>query len=129
MVRILHTTIAVPYAAAYAFAHRPENFTQWAAGMSKTLHHGDEGWVADTPEGEAIVTFTPENAYGVLDHRVKIAGKPEIYIPLRMIAVGDATEVELVLIRQPDMDDAAFERDAAQIEKDLATLKTVLETA
>lgn len=127
MVRILHTTIAVPYATAYAFARRPENFPEWAAGMSTSLHHSDKGWVADTPEGEAIVTFSPKNDYGVLDHRVAIAGKPEVYIPLRMIDIGGATEVELMLIRQPDMDDAAFERDAEAIGRDLAALKALLE--
>lgn len=128
-VRILHTTIAVPFTAAYEFAHRPENFPKWAAGLSSSLHQTERGWVAETPEGEAIVEFTEPNPHGVLDHRVRLQGRPEIYIPLRLIANGDGTEVELVLFRQPDMDDAAFERDAGLVTKDLAALKALLERA
>lgn len=68
------------------------------------------------------------NDHGVLDHRVSLAGKPEIYVPLRMLARADDTEVILTLFRQPDMDDAAFERDAGRIVADLKALKRVLES-
>ena len=81
----------------------------------------------DTPEGDRHLQ--PGDDYGVLDHRVRIAGKPEIHIPPRTIANGDTTKVELVPFRQPGMDDAAFERDAAQAERELAALKALLEQA
>lgn len=126
--RILHTTIAVPFDQAYAFAHIPENFPTWAAGMSSALHKTDEGWIADTPAGKAHVRFSDPNPYGVLDHWVTIEGKPEISIPLRMIANGEGTEVELMLFRQPDMSDADFARDAEMVTRDLAALKRLLET-
>ncbi len=127
-VRHLSTTIATPFDRAYAFAHQPANFVTWAAGLARTLHHTDHGWVADTPEGEATVVFSEPNAFGILDHRVRLAGKPEVYIPLRLIAHGDRTEVVLTLFRQPGMDDAMFERDAGLVTRDLAALKRVLES-
>lgn len=126
-VQILHIAANVPLEPAYAFAHQPENFPKWAAGLSKTLHQTDKGWVAVTPAGEAIVRFSDPNPYGVLDHRVAMAGKPEVYIPLRMIADGDGTLVELVLFRQPGMTDADFDHDADMVRKDLAALKALLE--
>jgi hypothetical protein len=126
-VRILHTTIAVPLTAAYEFAHQPANFAKWAAGLADTLHETADGWVAGTPEGEAAVRFSARNEHGVLDHWVELEGKPEIYIPLRMIANGDATEVELVLLRQPGMSDADFDRDAQKVAADLQALKALLE--
>lgn len=128
-VRILHATIDVPLAVAYDFARKPDNFPKWAAGLSRTLHQTEQGWVADTPEGEATVRFSDPNPYGVLDHWVLLEGKPEVYIPLRLIANGDGTEVELVLLRQPGMSDADFERDAGLITADLQTLKVLLEKA
>jgi hypothetical protein len=127
--RILHVTIAVPLAAAYAFAHKPENFPRWAAGLATALHESEQGWVADTPEGEAQIEFSPPNDQGVLDHDVRIAGRPEIYVPMRMIANGDATEVELVLFRQPGKTDAQFDGDTTPVRKDLAALKRLLETS
>lgn len=127
-VRILHTTIAVPFSTAYAFAHPPENFPKWAAGLSSSLHRDGDEWIADTPEGPAVVRFSPPNDLGVLDHSVRLPGKAEVHIPLRMIANGDGTEVELVLFRQPEMNDADFARDAGLVEKDLAELKRLLES-
>lgn len=126
-VRTRSITVGVPLSAAYEFVQRPENFPQWAAGMSDSLHKTSSGWVAKTPIGDALVRFSEPNPYGVLDHWVRLEGRPEIYIPLRMVANGGGTEVELMLFRQPDMSDADFERDTGMVEKDLATLKRVLE--
>ncbi|WP_209437083.1 hypothetical protein [Methylobacterium variabile] len=124
---IVHTTITVPLASALAFAQEPENFSQWAAGLARSLRRTERGWIADTPAGEAVVRFSAPNEHGVLDHWVRVAGRPEIYVPLRMIANGDGTEVELILYRQPEMSDADFEHDAELVRRDLATLKQVLE--
>ena len=126
-VRVLHLGIRVSFDEAYAFACRPESFPEWAAGLSKSLHRTAEGWVAQTPEGEAIVDFSEPNPYGVLDHRVRLPGRPIVSIPLRMVPNGQGTEVELMLFRQPGMDDDAFERDAAAVIADLQALKALLE--
>lgn len=126
-VRHLGVGIAVPFARAYAFARQPDNFPLWAAGLSSALHHDGDHWVADTPQGQAVVLFTPPNDFGILDHHVRIAGQTDIYIPLRMIAHGDGTEVIFTLLRQPDMDDAAFEADAQAVMADLHRLKRLLE--
>lgn len=126
-VRHLGVSIAVPLARAYAFAHQPDNFPRWAAGLSSSLHHYGQHWVAETPQGPAVVLFTPPNDYAILDHHVRIAGQADIYIPLRMIAHDDGTEVIFTLLRQPNMDDAAFEADAQAVTTDLNRLKSLLE--
>ncbi|MBN9320420.1 MAG: polyketide cyclase [Caulobacterales bacterium 68-7] len=125
--RTLSISIDAPYEAAYDFAHRPESFMQWAAGLATSLHKTRRGWVADTPDGEARVAFTPHNAYGVLDHYVRFPGRPEIHIPLRMICNGSGVEVSLTLLRQPEMTDEMFERDAGLVRADLEALKRLLE--
>ena len=127
-VRISHITVDVPLTTAYDYAHRPEHFPEWAAGLSSSLQKTEDGWVADTPVGKAAIRFSDPNPYGVLDHWVNIEGKPEVYIPLRMFANGRGTVVELVLLRQPGMSDADFERDAGLMEQDLASLKQLLES-
>lgn len=110
--RHLSITIDVPFSRAYAFACEPKNFPRWAEGMT----------------GNAEIQYSPKNEYGVLDHRVRIEGVPEIYVPLRMIANGDGTEVVFTLFRGPGMSDADFERDQAMVKKDLANLKKLLES-
>jgi hypothetical protein len=125
--RQLSISIEVPFDRAYAYARQPAHFADWAAGLADTLRHTERGWVADTPQGEAAVEFSQDNAFGVLDHRVRLPGQPEILIPLRMIANGDGTEVLFTLFRQPQMDDAAFEHDAGLVMRDLESLKRKLE--
>ncbi|MEG8040324.1 SRPBCC family protein [Sphingomonas sp. LR60] len=126
-VRIIHVTIHVPIERAYAFVHRPENFPRWAAGLADSLRPTERGWVADTPEGEALIHFSEPNVFGVLDHRVVLNGKPDVVVPMRMVPNGDGTEVQLVLFRQPGMTDADFKRDARMVKGDLGALKTLLE--
>ena len=96
--------------------------------MSSSLHREGDEWIAQAPQGEARVRFSDPNPYGVLDHWVDLPDTPEIYIPLRMVANGDGTEVVFTLFRLPDMDDAAFEADAGMVRKDLAALKAWLES-
>ena len=105
----------------------PKSFREWAAGLSSSLQRTERGWIADTPGGKATVRFSEPNQYGVLDHWVRVDGQPEIYIPMRLIANGNSTEVELVLFRQPGMSDADFDRDTGLVKRDLSVLKTLLE--
>lgn len=124
--RILHLTLETGYEAAYRFASQPSNFPKWAAGMSTSLHHTAEGLVAQTPQGEAKVIFSEVNAFGVLDQSISLPGKPDVYVPLRMIRNGNCTEAELTLFRQPEMTDAIFEQDVSLVMKDLHKLGSVL---
>lgn len=126
-VRTIAAMIDRPVAEAYAFAHVPENFPRWASGLSTSLHREGDAWRAETPAGEATVRFSGPNVLGVLDHWVDLPGQPQIYIPLRMIAHGEATLVTLTLFRQPGMSDADFGRDANHVQRDLAALKALLE--
>lgn len=125
--RSISVIIACGFDEAYGFTRQPENFPRWASGLASSLRQEGPAWAAKTPQGEARVLFSPPNPYGILDHWVALPRQAEIYIPLRMIANGSGTLVVFTLFRQPGMDDAAFERDAAMVEKDLRALKTLLE--
>ena len=113
----------------YAFAHQPPNFAQWASGLGGDLKRDRRHWRALGPEGWITVRFSPPNPYGVLDHWVSPDGADEIYIPLRVIAVGQNTLVSLILLRSAEMTDDTFARDAAWVRRDLETLKVILETS
>lgn len=125
--RMIGITIDRPLDEAYAFASKPENFPEWAAGMSSSLHREGDRWLAETPLGPATVLFSPANAFGVLDHWIVFPGKPVVYIPLRMIENGSGTQVVFTLFRQPGMSEADLDRDAAMVDRDLDALKRLLE--
>ncbi len=125
--RPITISIARSAAEVYVFAQAPEAFPKWAAGLGAGLTRDGDVWIADGPDGDVRVRFSPENAFGVLDHWVTLADGTELSIPLRVVANGDGAEVTLTLFRAPGMDDAAFDRDQGLVAKDLATLKALLE--
>jgi hypothetical protein len=125
--RPVTVSIARPAAEVYAFAHRPESFPQWAAGLGAGLVRDGEDWIAHGPEGDVRVRFSPENPYGVLDHWVTLPDGTRLSIPLRVVANGEGAEVTLTLFRAPGMDDATFVRDQDWVARDLAALKALLE--
>ena len=69
----------------------------------------------------------PHNNYGVMDHWVKTGDDLEVHVPLRVIANGEGAEVMLTLFRQPDIDDEKFAADARRVNRDLKTLKALIE--
>jgi hypothetical protein len=125
--RPITVSIARPAAEVYDFAHKPENFPEWAAGLGAGLTRDGEDWIAHGPDGEVRVRFSPENPYGVLDHWVTLPDGTELSIPLRVVANGDGAEVTLILFRAPGMDDVTFARDQDLVARDLAALKALLE--
>ncbi len=126
--RPITLSIARTAAEVYAFAHPPEAFPKWAAGLGSGLTRDGDLWISHGPDGDVHVRFSPENPYGVLDHWVTLPDGTELSIPLRVVANGDGAEVTLTLFRAPGMDDATFARDQAMVAKDLAKLKVLLET-
>jgi hypothetical protein len=125
---IIHVPIERNWRDVYAFAARPENMPRWAAGLAAGLKQDGEDWIA---EGGAVglvrVRFAPPNDFGVVDHRVTLENGQQFENALRVVPNGDGAEVMFTLLRHPETDDAAFERDGHQIETDLRTLKALLE--
>ena len=126
--RIIHRTIRRDWRAVYDFAAKPENMPQWASGLASGLTRDGADWIADGgPIGNVRVRFAAPNDFGVIDHTVTLPDGPVVENALRVVPNGDGAEVMFTLLRQPGMDDAVFERDAAHIARDLDTLKRLME--
>ena len=81
----------------------------------------------DTSQGPAQVRFAERNDLGVLDHYVKLSSGVEVYVPMRVVPNGSSSEVVFTLFKTPEMSDKQFAEDAGMVERDLKTLKSVLE--
>jgi len=127
--RIIHTSIDRPWQEVYAFAADPENLQHWASGLANGLTRDGDEWIGDGgPIGKVRVRFAPENDFGIIDHMVTMENGLVVENPIRVLANGDGAEITFFLLKRPDMDDAAFDADAAHILKDLTTLKNILES-
>ena len=70
--------------------------------------------------------FSPHNTFGVLDHDVFV-GDETVHVAMRVMPNGDGAEVTFLLLQAPGQSDAEYSRDAAAVQKDLDTLKALLE--
>jgi len=126
--KVLHVRIDRDPVAVYEFCADPANLSRWASGLGESLVRIGGEWVAQTPHGRIRIRFAPRNDYGVLDHYVTTETGNEVYIPMRVIASGDGTQLQFTLFRQPDMDDATFQADEEWVMRDLIALKKLLES-
>jgi hypothetical protein len=126
--RRLAVDIDRPMSEAYEFLSAPENFAKWASGLAGSLRRVGDDWIAETPDGRAVVRFSERNAYGVLDHSVTLPRGVTVYVPLRVVEKGGGCELALTLYRRPEMSDERFAADAAWVMRDLDTAKRILET-
>lgn len=128
--RIVHIGVDRDWREVYGFASRPENMPAWASGLASGLTQDGDDWLADGgPIGQVRVRFAPDNAFGVIDHRVAMPTGEVVENALRVTPNGEGAEVAFTLLKRSDMDDAAFEADAAHVLKDLQTLKAIMEAA
>jgi hypothetical protein len=127
--RVIHISIERDWRDVARFVLDPNNMSKWAAGLGSGLEPRGGHWVADGgPIGLVEVRFAPANDLGVADHEVTLPDGTKVQNALRVVPNGDGAEVMFTLLRQPAMSDADFEEDAAHVRKDLAVLKSILES-
>lgn len=126
--RHLTVIIARPAKTVYDYVRNPRNLPHWAAGLGGgDVQREIEQWSMNSPLGRVMISFVPENPYGVLDHTVTMPSGESTLNPMRVIDVdGERSEVDFIL-RQGSMSDAEFEADAAAVHADLEQLKEILE--
>ena len=125
--RYLSTIIRCSPDSVYSFAAEPENLAKWASGLvqSKVTRDGELLYV-ESPGGRTTIRFVGRNDLGVLDHDVTSPSGVTTSNPFRVLAHPEGAEVVFTL-RQLELSDAEFDRDAAMVEADLRRLKALLE--
>ncbi len=111
----------------YEFVRDARNLPRWACGLGRSIDNVNGEWIARTPQGSMRFRFVERNDFGVLDHYIKPQHGAEVYVPLRVVASGSASELVFTLLRLPGVTLEEFERDAATVRQDLSTLKRLLE--
>lgn len=126
----LSITVHRPANDVYAFLSAPANYGLWAEGFgSRPEPTGTPDiWRFKMANGNnATARFIPANPFRIADHYVYPGNGQEVYVPMRVVANGESSEVLFTLFRQPEMTDEMLAKDKAAVLKDLAKLKSVLE--
>lgn len=111
----------------YDFAVEIANFPLWATSFCRSAKPDGDDWMLDTPLGAVRFRFVPRNAFGVLDHWVTLPSGEKALNPMRVVPNGEGSEVLFTLFQLSDVSDLQFVEDVAMVERDLRTLKEVLE--
>ena len=124
-----HVSVSIdrPPGAVYEFAANVENLPRWAAGLGTSYRREGDVLVADGPLGTIRVRFVARNALGVLDHDVVLASGVTVHNAMRVAPNGRGSEVTFMVLRQPGMSDEQLAADCGAVERDLRTLKQLLE--
>jgi hypothetical protein len=125
--RTITVRIGRPFDKVYEFLVDPTNWNQWAFGLGRNIRHSQDGWIADSDGGVASVQFTPRNSFGVVDHTVIRPSGQRVYVPMRLIANSNGSELLFTLFSEPSMSDAQFASAAGFVQRDLNGLKRLLE--
>jgi uncharacterized protein YndB with AHSA1/START domain len=131
LLEVRHVSVSInrPPDVVYRFAAAPENMPKWAAGLGTSFRLRDDGsWIAEGgPAGTATVRFVERNRLGVLDHDVTLPSGETVHNPLRVLPNSKGSEVVFTLFRRPGVSASQFAQDANAVEKDLGTLRRLLE--
>jgi hypothetical protein len=111
----------------YAFVSQGENLPRWATGLGHTIRRVDGEWVADGPLGKVKVRMAALNELGVADHDVTLETGVTVHNPIRVVPNGTGSTVIFTLMRLPGVSEQQFDADAKWVERDLTTLKGLLE--
>lgn len=126
--RHLSTVINRPEKAVYDYVSDPRNLPTWAAGLGGgDVQREVEQWSMTSPMGRVLISFVPDNPYGVLDHTVTLPTGESTLNSMRVMAVDAGRSDVVFTLRRGAMSDEEFEEDAQAIEGDLAELKAILE--
>jgi uncharacterized protein YndB with AHSA1/START domain len=129
-VRNISVSIQRPPGDVYAFITNGDNVPRWAAGLGTTMRRVDGEWLAEGgPVGSVRVRFAPPNDLGVADHDVMLGtgAGGAVHNPIRVVPNGTGSTVTFTLMRQPGVSARQFNQDAETVQRDLETLRTVLE--
>ncbi len=123
--RTLTISIDAPVQRVYAFVRDAEHLPRWVAFCKAVRREGD-GWILTTDGGSMTLRFVDDNTLGVLDHVVSTTDA-EVHVPMRVVANGSGSEVLFTVFRAPAMTDEQLAADVALVERDLRSLKRLLE--
>lgn len=127
-VRNVTVSIHRPPSDVYAFVSDGKNVPRWAHGLGRSIRRDGRDWVAEGAIGSVRVRFAPPNELGVADHDVALENGVSVHNPMRVIPNGTGSSLIFTLVRRAGISDAEFARDEKAVERDLITLKSILES-
>jgi len=113
----------------YETIWKPEFFPKWASVLSQgPLEPDGNSWKGRGPQGPVKVRFTEHNPFCIMDHYIDSGYSKEIFVPMRIVANEEGSQVLITVFRQPLVSDEKFAQELEWGKRDLQALHTLLTT-
>jgi Polyketide cyclase / dehydrase and lipid transport len=128
--RSVTKSVAIDRAPSEVFAYLADarNWPQWSVVNVLAIEATSDPawWKMTTPRGAGKLRIRGDAATGLLDHDFR---DPQAAwtVPARVVANGRGAEFLITFFQPPVLDDEEFDRQAALVDTELATLKHILE--
>jgi len=122
-------SIDAPIGRVFAFLADAANWPQWAIVNVKAVNRADDQWWdMETPAGMAKLRIRPNAEFGILDHDFN-APDACWTVPARVVPNGSGCEFMITFFQPPAFTRQSFDEQAALVDRELAQLKTLMESA
>ena len=112
----------------FAFLADPSNWPKWAIVNVKSVTRADnQWWDVETPAGMARLRIRPNAEFGILDHDFNVPDASWT-VPARVVPNGDGCEFVISLFQPPAFTRGFFEEQASLVDRELAQLKSIMES-
>jgi uncharacterized protein YndB with AHSA1/START domain len=120
-------SIDAPPNKVFAFLADASTWPRWAIVNVKSITKADgEWWQMQTPAGPARLRIRPQEDLGVLDHDF-VVPEGKWTVPARVVPNGTGTLFMITFFQPPTFTDESFDQQTALVDKELMTLKNILE--
>ena len=121
-------SIDAPPPKVFAFLADASTWPRWAIVNVKSINKADgDWWEMQTPAGKARLRIRPQEHLGILDHDF-VAPDAKWTVPARVVPNGTGTLFMITFFQPPTFTDEFFDQQTALVDKELATLKSILES-
>ena len=126
---VKHITVSIDRSPqeVYAFISDGANLPRWASGLGTTFRRDGDHWIAQGSIGTVRVRIANPNDFGVADQDVTLETGVTVHNPIRVVPNGAGSTVTFTLMRLQGVSERQFNDDAGWVQRDLDTLKALLE--
>jgi len=122
-------SINAPIDRVFAFLADAANWPKWAIVNVKSVKRADDQWWnMETPAGMAKLRIRANAEFGILDHDFN-APDASWTVPSRVVPNGSGCEFMITFFQPPAFSRQFFEEQAVLVDKELAQLKSLMESA
>lgn len=113
---------------AWGYLSDPMNWPKWAVLNMKSVRPRLDGWYEmETRQGKGQLRMQANKPLGLLDHVWKDPQASWV-VPARVVANGEGCTFIMTFFQPPVFSDADFEVAVNEVDKEMTTLKEILES-